>query len=65
MTQDEHIKMVNINARFPEDLLASLDQHVRASDLDRSKYLRQLVRRDLSANCPTPSTQPETTEVGA
>ena len=43
---------VPASVSFPSDLLALIDTRAKELDLNRSQYLRQLVRKDLAEQQP-------------
>ena len=45
-------KKVNVTVQLEPDLLARVDDRAELLDLNRSQYLRRLVKRDLGAHVP-------------
>jgi hypothetical protein len=43
---------INLMIRLPRELAAALDQAVRASDLDKSKFVRHALREKISRMAP-------------
>lgn len=57
-------KKVNVTVQLEPDLLAKVDARAQLEDLNRSQFLRRLVRKDLAEN-PLPSKQLELQEQAA
>lgn len=58
-------KLKNVTVQLEADLLTKVDERTDSLDLNRSQYLRRLVRKDLGIAQPEMPTQPEREAVTA